>query len=241
MYKLMTCPTGYSRLGIDDGSTSADQQRCVPCGEGTECTETVCEQCTVCAAGTYKDVAGTQACRACPQNTYNPLTNSKAFANCLPCPAGADTGGQDGQTDSEACQCGARFYLASSGTGSDSVLSCANCPSGAVCGTGLCALRTPGKNCSSSSGAIPGTWVRSESGEDAGKYRLISCPAGFQTLNSSHDTQQCKPCLESQYIIQPDEDACEKCPPGESCDETCWLSCLSCRYPAMPCMAQAGV
>ena len=63
----------------------------------------------------YKDVAGTQACRACPQNTYNPYTKSKAFANCLACPSGADTAGLDGQISSDACQCGERFYLADTG------------------------------------------------------------------------------------------------------------------------------
>ena len=55
------------------------------------------------------------------------------------------------------------------------------------------------------------------SGDNAGRYSLISCPAGYQTQNTTHDTQACHACLESQYIIDPDEDACEKCPPGLEC------------------------
>ena len=54
-------------------------------------------------------------------------------------------------------------------------------------------------------------------GEEAGKFRLVSCPAGFQRQTASHDTQKCHACLESQYIIDPDAHACEKCPPGLIC------------------------
>jgi len=215
VYKLATCPRGYSRFSIDDGA-AADQQRCIPCAEGTECELEVCDSCLECAAGKYKDVAGTQACRACPQNTYNPDNNSKAFANCKACPTGADTGGLDGQTSPDACQCGERFYLAGSGA-ENAALTCANCPSGATCAIGFCALRTSKQTCPGSSDPIPGTWVRSTSGEDAGKYELLSCPPGHQKQTASHDTQKCHPCLESQYIINPDEDSCEKCPPGLIC------------------------
>ena len=188
----------------------------LPCQDGTECVLEVCETCSHCAAGKYKDAAGTQACRNCPQNTYNPNTNSKAFANCLACPSGADTSGVDGQTSSDACVCGERFYIADSGA-DNADLTCANCPSGAMCSSGTCALRSQDQTCDGSSDSIPGTWVRSTSGDDAGKFRLISCPAGYQTQNTSHDTQKCHPCLESQYIINPDEDACEKCPPVLTC------------------------
>ena len=174
----------------------------------------MCETCSHCAAGKYKDAAGTQACRNCPQNTYNPNTNSKAFANCLPCPNGADTDGLDGRTSSDACQCGDRYYLAGAGGSS---ISCASCPSGAMCNTGVCALRSQDQACPGSSDSIPGTWVRLTSGDNAGRYSLISCPAGYQTQNTTHDTQACHACLESQYIIDPDEDACEKCPPGLEC------------------------
>ena len=111
VYKLVTCPMGYARDSLDDGA-AADQQRCIPCAEGTECVLEVCESCSDCQPGTYKDVAGTQACRACPQNTYNPYPKSKAFANCLACPSGADTADLDGQISSDACQCGELFYLA---------------------------------------------------------------------------------------------------------------------------------
>jgi hypothetical protein len=64
--------------------------------------------------------------------------------------------------------------------------------------------------------AIPGSWVQAAS--DVGKYRLVGCPPGHQTLNNTHDTQQCLACnVDSQYIIDPDTDACQKCPPGLRC------------------------
>ena len=191
VYKLQTCPTGYSKISV---ANEWEQQKCQPCAEGEECVLEVCESCSVCAAGKYKDVAGTQACRACPQNTYNPNTNSKAFANCLACPSGADTSGLDGQTSSDACVCGERFYLADSGA-NNADLTCASCPSGAMCSSGSCALRSQDQTCPGSSDPIPGTWVRSTTGDDAGKFQLTSCPAGYQTQNTTRDTQACHACL----------------------------------------------
>ncbi len=171
----------------------------------------VCQTCAACAPGFYKDAPGTQACRTCPKNTYNPDQGATASAQCRSCPDGAVTVGS-GQTSSDACQCNERTYLVSG-----SMVTCANCPSGAVCASGFCALRTPSQNCSARSDPIPGTWVRSTSGNDEGRFRLVGCPAGFQTQNASHDTQKCHRCLETQYIVNGDKDACEKCPPGLTC------------------------
>ena len=79
----------------------------------------------------------------------------------------------------------------------------------------------------------------------SGKFQLHSCQAGFQVrkgqewsiverhgeiqplltltslhLQTSNDTQgaeRCIKCLDNQYIIDPDTDACQKCPPGLAC------------------------
>ena len=88
-----------------------------------------------------------------------------------------------------------------------SVPSCLQCPAGCQCtggGTDIhCKI---------------GSWEAVD-----GVYRVTSCPAGFQLINStagtsrgqfSSDQQQCKPCLPGQYIINPDMDACQDCPPG---------------------------
>ena len=185
--------------------------------QGEECAAAACVTCTQCNAGYYKAAVSTEACAACPPNSFRAEPGAQEFASCLPCPTGAGTGGKDGQTSADACQCGDRFYLTSAGA-TGSALSCATCPSGAVYpGSGFCALRTPDLNCTSNSGPIPGTWVLSTSGEDAGKYRLIGCPAGYQTQNASHDTAKCHRCLDTQYIINPDKDACQRCPPGLIC------------------------
>jgi hypothetical protein len=56
-----------------------------------------------------------------------------------------------------------------------------------------------------------------------GEYILISCPSGYQKINSTAGTskgrfssilQQCKVCLPEQYIVNPDTDSCQQCPPG---------------------------
>ena len=56
-----------------------------------------------------------------------------------------------------------------------------------------------------------------------GMYILISCPSGYQKINSTAGTskgkfssilQQCKVCLPEQYIVNPDTDSCQQCPPG---------------------------
>ena len=59
--------------------------------------------------------------------------------------------------------------------------------------------------------------MRATSGANEGKYELKGCPAGYQTQNATVDTQKCSKCLETQYIINPDTDACEKCPRGLQC------------------------
>jgi hypothetical protein len=56
-----------------------------------------------------------------------------------------------------------------------------------------------------------------------GMYILVSCPSGYQKINSTAGTskgkfsstsQQCKVCLPEQYIVNPDTDSCQQCPQG---------------------------
>jgi hypothetical protein len=56
-----------------------------------------------------------------------------------------------------------------------------------------------------------------------GMYILFSCPSGYQKINSTAGTsngefssisQQCKVCLPEQYIVNPNTDSCQQCPPG---------------------------
>jgi hypothetical protein len=59
--------------------------------------------------------------------------------------------------------------------------------------------------------------------DDGTLYVLESCPPGYQLVNSSSGTssgtfsnilQQCKACRPGQYIMNPNRDNCENCPPG---------------------------
>jgi hypothetical protein len=95
----------------------------------------------------------------------------------------------------------------SPGSSSNSSPSCLSCPIGCDCDLG-------GSNIQNKSGL----WKAVE-----GVYRVISCPAGSQLINStagtsqgifSNSLQQCKACLPGQYIIDPDTDTCQECPPG---------------------------
>ena len=120
VWKLMTCPQGYARRSIDDGTTTADQQRCIPCAAGTECVLAVCNNytCSECQEGTYKDAAGTQGCRACPENTFNPNKKAIAFAECQSCQPKSSTAGS-GHTSRDACECDADYYLITSNQGTE--------------------------------------------------------------------------------------------------------------------------
>ena len=108
---------------------------------------------------------------------------------------------------------------------------CETCPAGAVCKDSVrsCGLRWSNQSCDSSAGgAVTGTWARQplSSGDD--HYKLTSCPPGTERQTEEElgtpDLQQCKPCdAGTEYIIDPDQDVCERCPLGESI----WVS-LSC-------------
>ena len=213
IFRLQKCPTGYSVSPAKVDSSNAALQKCEPCGEGTECVLDDCRVCTSCLAGTYKDVASAQACRKCPPNTFNSDHSSKSITNCLACPIGAQTGGKDGQISVDDCQCGSRFYVATTGE-VGSTFSCANCPTGAVCSDGFCALRTSGFTCPDDGKTVPGRWEQSVSGEDTGKFQLISCPTGHLMQKISHDMQQCTPCGQGTECVTLECDSCSPCSPG---------------------------
>ena len=119
----------------------------------------------------------------------------KGPAQCQRCPAGtysvSPLAGRGGLSDS-------------------SIPACLNCPAGGKCIDG-----------GSDFAHALGDWKL-----DDDQYRLINCPAGTQLINStngdfrgtySHDSQQCKQCLSTEYIINPNTDSCQICPPGLQC------------------------
>jgi hypothetical protein len=85
---------------------------------------------------------------------------------------------------------------------------CLSCPAGGDCSLGGSDIRFRDEE----------TWRVID-----GEYILVSCPSGYQKINSTAGTstgkfssilQQCKVCLPEQYIVNPDTDSCQQCPPG---------------------------
>lgn len=92
---------------------------------------------------------------------------------------------------------------------SDTSPSCISCPAGGDCSDG-------GRNVHFK----VGIWIPVD-----GIYVLIDCPKAFQLVNStngmshgifSNSLQQCRACIAGQYIINPNSDSCQTCPPGAS-------------------------
>ena len=90
---------------------------------------------------------------------------------------------------------------------------CINCPAAGICTTGGNEVQFE-----------VGTWK-----EVDGIFILTSCPEGFELINStdgtskgvfSNDAQECRACLPDQYILNPNTDTCQNCPPGLSCTGT---------------------
>jgi len=124
---------------------------------------------------------------------------------------------KDGEVDGPAvctlCRPGSYSLSPLAGSSTNSSPSCLSCPIGCDCVLG-------GSNIQNKSGL----WEAVE-----GVYRVISCPAGSQLINStagtsqgtfSNSLQQCKACLPGQYIINPDTDTCQECPPGSSSQQS---------------------
>ena len=151
------------------------------------------------------------------QNTFNPTRGATAFAQCKSCQPKSNTEGS-GHTSWDDCECERDYYLIIRDQGTDfESRTCQVCPRGALCAGGQeCALRNDAFSCSDQSHII-GNW----SLQDSGEYVLTSCPTGYEMRTSaeaSRDLQECFKCPSpSTYILRPDEDECQPCPPGLRC------------------------
>ena len=89
---------------------------------------------------------------------------------------------------------------------------CQACPIGAQCLQDLsCGLRNPPTFYCAGGRAIVGTWIANSS---TGIYVLTECPPGYSLQSNSNSDQQCRACTQGQYIINPNSDICQNCPPG---------------------------
>eukprot|EP00961_Rhodomonas_salina_P003433 47791-Rhodomonas_salina.1 len=140
---------------------------------------------------------------------------------CTSCQDASSTSGVGGQISQDACVCDSDTYLAVTGADTaDEKRTCVRCPRGARCADEVCALSTyPDLNCSDGT-EIVGEWVVDST---TSRYQVTSCKAGFELVTAAELTevlQECKPCSDSQYILRPGLDACQRCPPGLICDGT---------------------
>ena len=94
---------------------------------------------------------------------------------------------------------------------------CIGCPAGADCANGGADVLL-----------TVGSWIDVD-----GVYVLRSCPAGHQLINStsgssrgvfSNSLQECRACVAGQYIIDPNHDQCQPCPPGPRLPRASWGS-----------------
>jgi len=104
----------------------------------------------------------------------------------------------------------------------DTSQKCEKCPLGAQCRfDGSCAL--PEFICAPpDTTVVVGKWLREETNRERGRYMLESCPAGFSKRGSSKvmlDLMECKECNRVlHYIIEPNAQNCQRCPPGLVCN-----------------------
>jgi len=117
---------------------------------------------------------------------YDMVTGQWNF--CYICPAGTISK-VAGSTICDSCE--ANAY---SPPGADT---CTTCPRGALCPDGIeCSLRNQGINCTGEvDWAIVGTWEQDNS---TNLFKLKSCPAGHELINSLDALQECRKCGSSE-------------------------------------------
>lgn len=128
------------------------------------------------------------------------------------------------------CFCSPSWYTISQQNAS--MVMCMECPAGAVCFDGSCALWDNSYTCPSS-GPIPGTWERNTDLT----YSVTTCPDGHRLINSTlgtatgeynHDIQQCfacrvcdegsEFCRGAEYIVDAYKFECQPCARGAECN-----------------------
>jgi hypothetical protein len=95
---------------------------------------------------------------------------------------------------------------------------CEKCPRGLICSDGSCAIRDNMTACADASDLIIGEWRQPV---ERGTFELHSCPEGFSKRGLDRvqrEFMQCQRCADRlNYIIEPDRDDCQRCPPGLTC------------------------
>eukprot|EP00961_Rhodomonas_salina_P297024 3936872-Rhodomonas_salina.10 len=115
--------------------------------------------------------------------------------------AASHTGAQIGS----CTRCRAGTYSLDPLVGPASEPSCLACPAGGRC-----------------AGGDEVTFAVGDWAEEQGMFVLKSCPPGHELVGRSDQVdaaaQQCKPCLQTEYVMDPNRDSCTACPNGAVCD-----------------------
>jgi hypothetical protein len=192
----------------------------------------------------YKLDCATDLCKRCDPGTYPaivlvPGTNPPELSDsCRGCPEGALQGDEGSCDGRELVICSQDRYLSMPEIPFGStVKKCEKCPRGLTCEDRSCALKTnlsffrcpEGDNTE-----LVGEWVRrpypntnnvkTTVNPDFGRFELESCPPGFSrkaignSRVSESELQWCDRCRAvSNYILDPNMDNCQICPPGLTC------------------------
>ena len=231
------CANGQFRTKCRGGATN--DGRCVNCtvpkahtmfishGSFNDTCDFVCEP-------PYKEDCLTGECKLCDPGTYSAesvLQDRKPHEMIHACRACPEGGQCDG---SEVVVCGFDRYLSMPDWPiGATVKKCEKCPLGAMCIDGSCALKNVSFGCPPGDATeLAGIWNRQPYNDpetavnpEHGRYELASCPPGYskKSLDNEKATQaefqKCQRCNSEglHYILDPDTEDCQRCPPGLQC------------------------
>jgi len=224
------CEEGKYRSRCPPGSTQ--DSVCVNCnykkpntifighGEYNDTCPYICEP-------PYKEDCLTGDCKKCDPGQYSAgiwddnLVDNKGNPapgyswSCKPCPARGTCIGD------ETVVCNPQSYLIFPRHDERSTeQECEKCPLGATCMSGDCAMKNMTIfQCPESEARVVGEWVQTK---EKDRYELQSCPVGYSKRGldkvPSPQMMECQKCHERlQYILNPNTDDCQSCPPGLRC------------------------
>ena len=191
---------------------------CLECMAGKYATGLGAQSCTLCQAGKYQTGFGMifeSNCSQCVPNTYNPNIGSQSALDCRPCPNKTSTMGSAGNINVTSCVCDSLHYEVLTEDNLD--FECQECPLGGLfvnvpgesdCG---CAFN---KHVACKAQPLVGNWTPTA----LGFYQLVACPPGYSLRSAvktgSQKLQTCQKCLPGYYVLDPNTDDCQMCPPG---------------------------
>ena len=162
----------------------------------------------------YKEDCATGECKRCDPGTYalGVSDNDGIEWSCRSCPSGGEC---DGSEDVVCSSQSYRIFPQWTEVPKSNLQQCMQCPKGLLCGNGVCSVENGTFTCPDASTQIVGEWKQPK---ERGSFELISCPRGHSKQVLVQEKMECKQCAPFlQYILEPDRDNCQRCPPGLIC------------------------